>query len=269
MSRGRQAQRLPDGDRLLARGSACRTTSCPGAALACIRSSYDAGRHHRLQRRRAGRRRRVRAPTGRRPGPRRRAPGSTPRPGRGCRSGRRRRRVAAPLRPAARRHRRSRARRRAEPTARAPGTPMHQTFSRHRRRAPASANSPQSWKTWVVGAVSVLLPPQPIVTIDDYIAHGGGEGLRAARALGPSGTIDEIVASGLRGRGGAGFPTGAKWSSVRGAPGGTHYAVGNGAEGEPATFKDRTLMRRDPLPRRRGTGDRRVRASTPARRTSR
>jgi NADH-quinone oxidoreductase subunit F len=98
-----------------------------------------------------------------------------------------------------------------------------------------------------VGTVSVLLPPQPIVTIDDYVAHGGGEGLRAARALGPSGTIDEIVASGLRGRGGAGFPTGAKWSSVRGAPGGTHYAVGNGAEGEPATFKDRTLMRRDPF----------------------
>ena len=70
--------------------------------------------------------------------------------------------------------------------------------------------------------------------------------MRAARALGPEATIEEITASGLRGRGGAGFPTGAKWASVRAAGGGTHYAVANGAEGEPATFKDRTLMRADP-----------------------
>ena len=70
--------------------------------------------------------------------------------------------------------------------------------------------------------------------------------MRAARALGPEATIEELTASGLRGRGGAGFPTGAKWASVRSAGGGTHYAVANGAEGEPATFKDRTLMRADP-----------------------
>ncbi len=92
----------------------------------------------------------------------------------------------------------------------------------------------------------MLLPVAPITTIDDYLATGGGEGLRAARTLGPEATIEEITASGLRGRGGAGFPTGAKWASVRAAGGGTHYAVANGAEGEPATFKDRTLMRADP-----------------------
>ncbi len=92
----------------------------------------------------------------------------------------------------------------------------------------------------------MLLPVSPITTIDDYLAAGGGEGLRAARMLGPAATIEEITASGLRGRGGAGFPTGAKWASVRAAGGGTHYAVANGAEGEPATFKDRTLMRADP-----------------------
>jgi NADH:ubiquinone oxidoreductase subunit F (NADH-binding) len=92
----------------------------------------------------------------------------------------------------------------------------------------------------------VLLPPAPIATIDDYLAAGGGEALRAARALGPEAAIEEITASGVRGRGGAGFPTGAKWASVRAATGGVHYAVANGAEGEPATFKDRTLMRRDP-----------------------
>ena len=97
-----------------------------------------------------------------------------------------------------------------------------------------------------MGKVSVVLPPTPITTIDDYLEAGGGEALRAARSLGPEATIEEITASGLRGRGGAGFPTGAKWASVRAAAGGTHYAVANGAEGEPATFKDRTLMRRDP-----------------------
>jgi len=96
-----------------------------------------------------------------------------------------------------------------------------------------------------MGAVNVVLPRQPIATADDYLADGGGEGLRAAHALGPAATIEEITASGLRGRGGAGFPTGSKWASVR-AAGGRHYAVANGAEGEPATFKDRTLMRLDP-----------------------
>ena len=54
------------------------------------------------------------------------------------------------------------------------------------------------------------------------------------------------TASGLRGRGGGGFPTGAKWASVRSVGGGRRYVVANGAEGEPATFKDRMLMRRDP-----------------------
>ena len=97
-----------------------------------------------------------------------------------------------------------------------------------------------------MGKASVLLPSAPITTIQEYFAAGGGEALRAARALGPEATIEELAASGLRGRGGAGFPTGAKWASVRSAGGGTHYAVANGAEGEPATFKDRTLMRTDP-----------------------
>ncbi len=97
-----------------------------------------------------------------------------------------------------------------------------------------------------MGRASVVLPSAPITGIDEYLAAGGGEALRAAHALGPHATIEELTASGLRGRGGAGFPTGAKWASVRAAEGGTHYAVANGAEGEPATFKDRTLMRADP-----------------------
>ena len=91
-----------------------------------------------------------------------------------------------------------------------------------------------------------LLPEQPIETVEAYVAAGGGAGLDAARSLGPASIVEELTASGLRGRGGAGFPAGVKWGSVRTAGGGRHYAVANGAEGEPATFKDRTLMRRDP-----------------------
>ena len=96
------------------------------------------------------------------------------------------------------------------------------------------------------GAVVFLLPDMPIVDIDGYVAAGGGVGLEAARELGADATIEEIRASGLRGRGGAGFPTATKWNSVRRAGGGRRYVVANGAEGEPATFKDRLLMRRDP-----------------------
>lgn len=113
-----------------------------------------------------------------------------------------------------------------------------------------------------MGVRNVLLPTAAITTFDDYVAAGGGEGLRAVRTLGQQGAIEEIIASGLRGRGGAGFPTGAKWASVRAATGGTHYAVAIGAEGEPATFKDRTLMRLDPYrvvegrPRRERRGHR-------------
>jgi NADH-quinone oxidoreductase subunit F len=94
--------------------------------------------------------------------------------------------------------------------------------------------------------VRVLLPADPVTSLDDFLAAGGGVGLETARRFGPAATIDEITAAGLRGRGGGGFPTGAKWSSIRNATGGTHYAVANGAEGEPATFKDRMLMRLDP-----------------------
>ena len=93
--------------------------------------------------------------------------------------------------------------------------------------------------------ITYLLPERPVENLDEFLVAGGGEGLAAARKLGPQAVVDEIVASGLRGRGGAGFPAGVKWRSVA-AGGGRHYAVANGAEGEPATFKDRTLMRRDP-----------------------
>ena len=94
--------------------------------------------------------------------------------------------------------------------------------------------------------MTFLLPDRPVGTLADWLALGGGDGLRAARRLGRDGTIDELRASGLRGRGGGGFPTGAKWAGVAQAAGTHHYAVCNAAEGEPGTFKDRRLMRDNP-----------------------
>ena len=64
--------------------------------------------------------------------------------------------------------------------------------------------------------------------------------------MAPGALVQEVQLSHLRGRGGAGFPTGTKWSSVLHGEGETHYAVCNAAEGEPGTFKDRLLMRRNP-----------------------
>src|SRR5207344_3448432 len=114
------------------------------------------------------------------------------------------------------------------------------------RRAARAGLCPQPKGKRSMLGVRYLLPPEPITTIAAFLAAGGGQGLAAARRLGPSATIDEVAASGLRGRGGGGFPTGAKWASVRSAGGGRRYVAANGAEGEPATFKDRMLIRRDP-----------------------
>jgi NADH-quinone oxidoreductase subunit F len=87
------------------------------------------------------------------------------------------------------------------------------------------------------------LAPQ---SFDDYVAGGGGRGLQVAFSADPDAIIEEIARSGLRGRGGAGFPTGEKWRTVRSSGTGTRFAVCNAAEGEPATFKDRMLLRRNP-----------------------
>ena len=80
----------------------------------------------------------------------------------------------------------------------------------------------------------------------EYAAAGGGKGLERALGMGPDAVIAAVGESGLRGRGGAGFPTGQKWDSVRNVGTGTRYAVCNAAEGEPATFKDRAILRRNP-----------------------
>ncbi|QGG94889.1 NADH-ubiquinone oxidoreductase-F iron-sulfur binding region domain-containing protein [Actinomarinicola tropica] len=95
--------------------------------------------------------------------------------------------------------------------------------------------------------MTFLLPHEPITSIDAYLAtEVGGRGIERARELGPEATIEEITRSGLRGRGGGGFPTGRKWAGIAGRPGGRAYLVCNGAEGEPGTFKDRALLRANP-----------------------
>ncbi len=92
----------------------------------------------------------------------------------------------------------------------------------------------------------VLLPERPIDSLEAYIASGGGRALAKALSMPREGVIAEITASGLRGRGGAGFSTGIKWETVSRDPCPTKYLVCNGAEGEPGTFKDRMLIRRNP-----------------------
>jgi formate dehydrogenase iron-sulfur subunit len=84
-------------------------------------------------------------------------------------------------------------------------------------------------------------------SVHDYVRHGGYEGLTRAVALGADGIIDEIKRSGLRGRGGAGFPTGIKWKTVREAAGHEKYLVCNADEGDSGTFADRLLLEGDPF----------------------
>jgi len=91
-----------------------------------------------------------------------------------------------------------------------------------------------------------LLPDEPATSVDAWRMSGGGEALALAAELGPARTIEEITRSGLRGRGGGGFGTGRKWAGLLAEPGTHRYVVCNGAEGEPATFKDRALMRANP-----------------------
>jgi formate dehydrogenase iron-sulfur subunit len=84
------------------------------------------------------------------------------------------------------------------------------------------------------------------LSLNDYAALGGWVGLDVARAQAPQKVVDAVKASGLRGRGGAGFPTGIKWQTVLDAPAGEKYIVCNADEGDSGTFADRMLMEGDP-----------------------
>jgi formate dehydrogenase iron-sulfur subunit len=84
-------------------------------------------------------------------------------------------------------------------------------------------------------------------SLDDYRAHGGYQGLDRALTLAPAAIVDEVIQSGLRGRGGAGFPTGIKWKTVLDTPAGQKYIVCNADEGDSGTFADRMIMEGDPF----------------------
>lgn len=96
------------------------------------------------------------------------------------------------------------------------------------------------------GMEPMLLAGEPVASLADYQARGGGQAFAAAVAAGEDAVVAEVTASGLRGRGGGGFLTGKKWTGIRSAGEGRRFAVCNAAEGEPGTFKDRALLRHDP-----------------------
>ena len=85
------------------------------------------------------------------------------------------------------------------------------------------------------------------LSLDDYAATGGWAGLARATAMDPAQVVAEVTQSGLRGRGGAGFPAGIKWQTVLGAAGPRKYVVCNADEGDSGTFADRMLMEGDPF----------------------
>jgi formate dehydrogenase iron-sulfur subunit len=84
------------------------------------------------------------------------------------------------------------------------------------------------------------------LALADYERHGGYRGLRNALAMAPAAIVATVTASGLRGRGGAAFPTGIKWNTVLKAPGTDKYIVCNADEGDSGTFADRIVMESDP-----------------------
>lgn len=89
-----------------------------------------------------------------------------------------------------------------------------------------------------------LIDPE---SIDEYLIHNGYQALgKALTEMTPADVINELNASGLQGRGGAGFPVGRKWSFVAGAAGEKKYVICNADESEPGTFKDRLILEGDP-----------------------
>ncbi len=85
------------------------------------------------------------------------------------------------------------------------------------------------------------------LSLEDYAAHDGWRGLKRALAIGPAAIVTEVTQSGLRGRGGAGFPTGIKWKTVADTQADRKYVVCNADEGDSGTFADRMVMEGDPF----------------------
>jgi formate dehydrogenase iron-sulfur subunit len=100
--------------------------------------------------------------------------------------------------------------------------------------------SQDRWTFWRCGLVEAL-------SLEDFLAHQGFKALQKAWQDGPDAVIETLTASGLRGRGGAGFPAGIKWRTVADAEGDQKYVACNADEGDSGTFSDRMLMEGDPF----------------------
>lgn len=106
-------------------------------------------------------------------------------------------------------------------------------------------------QTRIVLQLCEAIDPGDIAT---YLRKDGFQALNKARVMGPEAVIVEVKASGLKGRGGAGFPCGAKWELARSAPGDEKFVICNADEGEVGTFKDRYIIQHDPFSLLEGIG---------------
>lgn len=115
----------------------------------------------------------------------------------------------------------------------------------HDLRLGLTANIPylKKQERWTFRRCGLIDP----VSLDDYETHGGLAGFRQALQLGAEKTLQEVKTSGLRGRGGAGFPTGIKWQTVADCDANQKYIACNADEGDSGTFSDRILMESDPF----------------------
>ena len=117
-----------------------------------------------------------------------------------------------------------------------------------------SARSSARRSTWPRSTAATSIP----LDLDEYLRHDGFVALRRClNEYDPPSDRREVRRSGLRGRGGAGFPTGIKWAKVARAAGETKYVICNGDEGDPGAFMDRMLLESFPLSHHRGHGHRR------------
>ena len=119
------------------------------------------------------------------------------------------------------------------------------TGAEHARRLGPTAEIPylinqDRWTFWRCGLINPL-------SVDDFRAHKGFAALEAALQSKPEAVVESVLESGLRGRGGAGFPTGIKWRTVAAAEAEQKYIACNADEGDSGTFSDRILMEGDPL----------------------
>jgi NADH-quinone oxidoreductase subunit F len=113
--------------------------------------------------------------------------------------------------------------------------------------AAVSLRPPGEVKVGSAGPLLVDCAKAPILSLEDYVSHGGLSALRQALDMSPEQVIATIDQSGLRGRGGAGFPAALKWKAIRSETETPKYVICNADESEPGTFKDRFLLARNPF----------------------